>query len=142
MNKWDIRFMQMATFVSSFSKDPSTQIGAVCVDKYNRVLGIGFNGFSRNTKDDQRLNIREKKYKMVIHAEHNCLMNCAADVRDAIIYVTKPPCLHCCAIMDQYGIAKVCFEEPDPQFASRWNLNDTREYLEELGIEYSVFRRT
>lgn len=140
-SKWDNRFLQMAALVATYSKDPSTCVGAVCVDKKNRVLGIGFNGLSRNTKDDNRLNIREEKYKRIIHAEHNCLMNCSGDVAGATMYVTHPPCLHCCAILDQYEIARVVFEEPKPEFASRWNLGDTVEYLKELNIEVSSYRR-
>ena len=131
----------MSAYIATASKDPSTRVGAVCVDDKNRVRGIGFNGFSRGTSDDNRLNIREQKYKMVIHAEHNCLINCTSDVNGCTMYVTHPPCLHCCAIMDQYGIKRVVFEEPKPEFASRWNLRDTVEYLKELNIEVSSYRR-
>lgn len=128
--------------MATASKDPSTQVGAVCVDSKKRVLGVGFNGFSRNTKDDTRLHKRELKYKMVIHAEDNCLSNCSSDTEGATMYVTHPCCLPCCGKLDQYGIKRVVFAEPVGEFASRWNLDETKEYLRELGIEFSIFRRT
>jgi len=139
--KWDSRFLQMASLVATFSKDPSTKIGAVCADSKNRVLGVGYNGFSRNSKDDERLSVRETKYKLVIHAEHNCLMNCTSPTEGATVYVTLPPCLHCCGILDQHGISRVVFAQPSPDFNRRWNMQETIEYLEELGIEVTTYRR-
>ena len=138
---WDMRYLQMAALVATFSKDPSTQIGAVCVDSKKRVRGVGFNGFSRNTEDDHRLDDRPTKYKMVIHAEHNCLMNCTAGTEGATIYVTLPPCLHCCAILDQHGISRVVFAQPSQDFNQRWNMQETVDYLKELGIEVTTYRR-
>lgn len=139
--EWDHFYLGMALYVARASKDPSTKVGAVCVDNKKRVLGVGFNGFSRNTLDDYRLNIREKKYKMIIHGEHNCLMNCTGSTEGATMYITHPPCVHCCGILDQYGIKRVVFEEPHGEFAKRWNLQETLEYLKELGISSKTYRR-
>ena len=41
MFKWDRRFMDMATLVSMWSKDPSTKCGAVIVDPMNRIVSVG-----------------------------------------------------------------------------------------------------
>ena len=38
---WDDTFMMLAHLISQRSKDPSTQIGAVIVDKHNVILGLG-----------------------------------------------------------------------------------------------------
>jgi dCMP deaminase len=138
---WDMRYLQMAALVATFSKDPSTKIGAVCVDSKNRLKGLGYNGFSRNTADDERLHDRPTKYKMVIHAEHNCLMNCTGGTEGATMYVTLPPCLHCCAILDQHGISRVVFAQPSQDFNQRWNMQETVDYLKELGIEVTTYRR-
>jgi dCMP deaminase len=64
MNKWDKNFLQLAKTVSTFSKDPSTKVGAVIVDDDNRVISIGYNGFPKGIKDDNRLDNR------VVDARH------------------------------------------------------------------------
>lgn len=141
MNKWDIRMLQLAAFVATWSKDPSTRVGCVLTDSFNRILGVGYNGFPRGAEDDHRLNVREEKYKRVIHAEENAILNSHGDLNGSIAYLTHPPCLHCCGMLKQVGVSKVVFEEPKPEFASRWNLGDTVEYLKELNIEVSSYRR-
>ena len=49
-NKWDQRFIRVAREVSSWSKDPSKQIGAVIV-KDKRILATGYNGFPKGIDD-------------------------------------------------------------------------------------------
>jgi dCMP deaminase len=54
----------MAKEISSWSKDPSSQIGAVAIGSKGQVLATGFNGFPRGIEDSEsRLNEREVKYK-------------------------------------------------------------------------------
>jgi dCMP deaminase len=74
MNKWDKNFLELAKTVSTFSKDPSTQVGAVIVDDDKRVISIGYNGFPKGVRDDHRLDNRELKYEMIVHAEANALL--------------------------------------------------------------------
>ena len=50
-NKWDIRFLEMAKLVASWSKDPSTQVGAIAV-RYRKVIAQGYNGFPRCMGDE------------------------------------------------------------------------------------------
>jgi len=142
VNKWDVRFLQMATFVSSWSKDPSTQVGAVIADKDNRMIGLGYNGFPRGVADDHRLQDREQKYKLVIHAEENAILNSTATTHGCTIFSSHPPCLHCAGMLKQAGIARVVFEEPTGAFKSRWNLDETLNYLKELEIEAIGYRRS
>ena len=75
--KWDIRFISIAREYSTWSKDPSTQVGAVAVDpKTRRVLSGGYNGFPRGIEDtDKRLNDRDLKHSLVVHAEMNLIYN-------------------------------------------------------------------
>ena len=51
-NKWDIRFLEMAKLVASWSKDPSTQVGCVAVRNRN-VIAQGYNGFPRGCDDHE-----------------------------------------------------------------------------------------
>lgn len=137
---WDQRFLQMAALVATFSKDPSTQVGCVLVNKRNQILSLGFNGFPRGAEDDHRLHDRPTKYKMVIHAEENAVLNATSLLEGATAYLTHPPCLHCSGVLKQVGISRVVFVEPTGAFKERWNLEETVEYLRELGILISGYR--
>ena len=66
-SKWDKRFMQMAKFVASWSKDPSTQVGSIAV-RNRTVIAQGYNGFPRGINDTTtRLDNRTEKYLSLIH---------------------------------------------------------------------------
>jgi dCMP deaminase len=55
--KWDRRFLNLAAHISTWSKDPSTKVGAVLVNELQQVVGMGYNGFARGVVDtDERLN--------------------------------------------------------------------------------------
>lgn len=75
MSKWDHRFLELAELVGSWSKDPSTQVGAVIVDIDNRIVSTGFNGFPRGCLDHaDTLGDRDRKLLRTIHAEDNALL--------------------------------------------------------------------
>ena len=108
MNKWDCNFLALANTVSMFSKDPSTKVGAVIADDDNRVVSIGYNGFPKGIKDDNRLENRSLKYDMIVHAEANALLFANAPVKGCTIY-TWPfmPCSRCASLIIQAGIRRV-----------------------------------
>ena len=64
--KWDERFLRMAKEVSTWSKDPSTKVGAVGVDINRRIKCTGYNGFPRSIRDDSRLDDRDSKYASIV----------------------------------------------------------------------------
>ena len=67
-NKWDKRFLEMAKLVASWSKDPSTQVGAVAV-RNRTVIAQGYNGFPRGMNDDEWLyENKTMKYSRITHA--------------------------------------------------------------------------
>ena len=122
-NKWHKRFIEMAYLVSSWSKDPSTQCGTVIVDKNNRVVSVGYNGFARGVEDTQeRLNNRELKYPIVIHSEPNALMFAKQDLTGCSIYfVPMFSCARCSALIIQAGIKKVYYvPTTDKEKLARW----------------------
>ena len=41
--KWDLRFLEMAKLVSTYSKDPSTKIGAI-ITQGKKLVSMGYNG--------------------------------------------------------------------------------------------------
>ena len=52
MDKWDERYLRLAKEVASWSKDPSTKVGAVAVLD-GSVLAQGYNGFPKYIQDDE-----------------------------------------------------------------------------------------
>lgn len=107
-SKWDKRFMGLAEHVAGWSKDPSTQVGAV-IARDNVQISQGFNGFPRGVHDDEsKLEDRDLKYQMIIHAEINAILFANEDLYGATVY-TWPfaPCCRCAAIIIQAGIKRV-----------------------------------
>ena len=49
--KWNMRFMQLAMQVATWSKDPSTKVGAIVVGPDRTVRTQGYNGFSKYDDD-------------------------------------------------------------------------------------------
>src|SRR5436305_279131 len=75
LDKWDLRYLEIARQVSCWSKDPSTKVGAVISDNQGRVVALGYNGFARNVEDAvDKLSDRAVKYEMVVHAEVNAVL--------------------------------------------------------------------
>jgi dCMP deaminase len=108
LQKWDVRFLELARFVSNWSLDPSTKVGAVISDKHNRVVSIGYNGFPKGIKDDERLNDRETKYKIIVHGEINAITFANRNLENCTLY-TYPfePCPRCAGIIIQSGIKRI-----------------------------------
>jgi dCMP deaminase len=141
MNTWDRRFLGLALFYSSFSKDPSTKVGCVLVNDKNVPVGLGYNGFSRHSKDlPEILNDRPEKYKRTIHAEENAIYNRTGDIEGSIAYLTHPPCVPCVNRLSQNGIKDVRFiQGTDEDFYERWNLGESVSEIEELKMTYQSY---
>ena len=123
--KWDDRFMTMAKLISSWSKDPSSQIGAVAVNDERRILATGYNGFPKGITDtEERLNNREKKYPLIVHAETNALMNAlysGVSLKGATLYVHGLPiCPDCTKLIIQAGITRVVIGKATPDTPVKW----------------------
>lgn len=139
-SKWDYRFLDLAKLVSSWSKDPSTQCGAVIVAPSKTVIGLGYNGLPRRIYDDPWiLANREEKYKAIIHAEINALINATCRVPSDCTLITYPllPCDRCVVQMIQAGILRYVAPKPTDDINSRWadSLTRTRKYIKGCGGE-------
>mgnify|MGYP002138144723 FL=1 len=116
MTNWPNRFLELATFISSWSKDPSTKVGAI-ITRGNRIISTGFNGPPQKIHDlPERLLDREMKLRMVLHAEVNAILFAKQDLKDCTLYCTHPPCTQCAAMIIQSGLEEVIFP-PLPSFA-------------------------
>ena len=141
MSKWADRFMSLAEHVATWSKDPSTQVGCVIVDKKNRVVSIGFNGFPRGIKDiAERYNDKETKYLFVAHAERNALDNAPLSVEGCILYSPLLPCNECAKSIIQKGISKVVSYEPTED-RPHLNWDITRKMFLEAGVQLYLINK-
>ena len=108
----------MAERISSWSKDPSTKIGAIAVGSKGQVLSQGYNGFLRSIEDKpEYYEDRETKYKYVVHAEMNVIYNATyngVSLDGATLYVTGlPVCSDCAKGVIQVGIRRVVMKEQE-----------------------------
>ena len=140
LNKWDARWLEIAGVVSTWSKDPSTQIGAIAV-KDKRLVSTGYNGFPRGIQDyDDRWNNREEKYKYVVHAEMNCIYNANyhnQSLKDSTMYIVGLPVCHECAKgIIQAGVIRVVAEFKDAPLKWARSTEITEKMFKEAGIIY------
>ena len=104
--KWDVRFLELAEHISQWSKDPSTKVGAVIVRPDKTIASVGYNGFPKGVADlEERYDDRETKYKMVVHAELNAILNAKEPLDDCTIYIW--PTLIVPAICDRCLVAAI-----------------------------------
>lgn len=141
LNKWDSRFLDLAQFISNWSKDPSTKVGAVITDTNNRIISIGYNGFPQNISDNHRLNDRETKYKIIVHGEMNAILFAGKPLTGYTLY-TYPfmPCSRCASMVIQAGIKKVVSYNNMPE---RWSqdFDISLDLFRESNVEIVLYER-
>jgi len=142
MKKWDIRYMKLAQEVSTWSKDPSSQIGAVAIAPTGQVLSQGYNRFPRGISDNiERYTNREIKYDFIVHAEMNCIYNASfngVSLKDSTIYVYGLPiCNECAKGIIQVGASRVVTNTFNNE-GDRWyhSCEKGENILQEAGVEY------
>src|SRR5438034_3743929 len=112
---WDEYFMGISLLSAKRSKYPNTQVGACIVNQYNKIIGIGYNGFPIGCSDDalpwerENVNVNETKYPYVVHAEANAILNSTKDLHGARIYVALFPCNECTKLIIQSGIKEIVY---------------------------------
>ena len=141
--KWDKRFLELSKLVSNWSKDPSTQTGAVIVRPDKTVASIGFNGFPKDMPDFQEnyLN-REEKYSRIIHCEMNAMIFCPEKINGYTLY-TYPllSCDRCAVHMIQAGIKRFVTIKASQDILSRWGdkFKKVEQYAREAGVEITEY---
>lgn len=136
---WDEYYMIIATTAARKSKDPSTKVGAVIVRPNNSIVATGYNGFPRGVADTpERLNDRNIKYSLVVHAEMNAILSARESLNGYTLY-TYPfmPCDRCFVHVIQAGIKRVVFMKATDEQNARWGeaFNRVRALANEVGIE-------
>lgn len=145
--KWEFRFLELAEHISSWSKDPSTQVSAVAISDDRQILSIGWNGFPRGVEDsEERLENREIKYKHIVHAEQNLIYNACHNgisLKNSTIYVFGlPVCGECSKALIQVGIKRVVCGF-DGSIKENWKESVTfaENLFYETGIKFNYYSR-
>ena len=113
--KWIVRALRRAREWASYSKDPSTQVGAVVTEpNLKDEILAGYNGFSDQSEDraDMYAN-RQHKYDNVIHAELNLVCSSSRrgiPIRGAVAFIyALPPCTECLKHLIQCGVTRIYY---------------------------------
>lgn len=142
--KWDKRFLELAEFISKWSKDPSTKVGAVITDNSRKIISVGYNGLPRNIKDDLAiLNDRDLKYQMIVHAERNALLFADNTILNGCTIYTYPfmPCSVCAGMIIQSGIRRVVsYKNTDVKWEESFNIS--RRMFHESGVKLMEYLRS
>lgn len=143
---WDEYFMGISLLSGMRSKDPSTTVGACIVDKNNRIVSIGYNGFVNGCSDDdfpwgREGNFLDTKYPFVVHAEQNAILNARGkSLEDCTIYVNLFPCHDCAKNIIQSGIKKVIYLED--KYKDTDSIKASKMMFEKSGVIYSRLKPT
>lgn len=135
--RWGARFLALAEEVASWSKDPSTKVGAVAIGTGRVVLETGYNGLPRGVEDTHERMKRPDKYLWTAHAEENLVAQAARTrLLGAAVYVTHLCCSGCARMLINAGVARVVCgpgrtSMPEEQFAV------ARQMFAEAGVELS-----
>ena len=141
--KWRNRYLLLAKHFSTWSKDPSTQVGAVAVSDNGLILSEGWNGFPRGIRDTQnRLSDRQTKYDYMVHAEKNLIYNATRNgisLLNSNLYVYGlPVCSECAKGVIQVGIKSVYVLTDSMNVRDTWveSWKKTTDMFDEVGISY------
>ena len=141
-------------FASSDPKCSRADWWHVIVGPDREVRSMGFNGFPRGIQDTaDRLNDRDTKLKLVVHAEMNAILNAArigVSVKGCTMYLAAtdssglvwggPPCTRCTVETIQSGISEIV-SHPFKDVPSRWkdDIELAGGLLREAGVGYREF---
>ena len=121
--KWQARFIKLAEEIATWSKDPSSRVGAVIVRPDRTICSVGFNGFPRGVEDSQdAIANRDAKLLRTIHAELNAILSAKEPLTGYSLFVWPfQPCAQCAAAIIQAGIADVYCPFNDHLTHERWS---------------------
>lgn len=129
MDKFDARYIEMASIWAKNSYCKRRQVGALIV-KDRMIISDGYNGtpsgFENVCEDESGVT---KPY--VLHAEANAITKVAKSGNSSAgstLYVTASPCVECAKLIIQSGISRVVYRD-------EYRLADGVELLQRAGIE-------
>lgn len=138
--KWDRRMLEVANLVATWSKDPSTKVGAVIARPNYTICSTGYNGFPRGIDDYPDLYAdRDEKVDRILHAEMNALLVAPEPVTGYTLFTTFFPCKHCALSVIQAGISRVVAVKQPPSLNERWSTATSERLFNEAGVETMLY---
>jgi len=137
---WDKLWMDMAYKLSERSKDDATQVGCIIINSDNRIISYGYNGFAEGIEDTEDRWKRPEKYKRVIHAEENAVLNPTIVIKpgkplfQCRMYITVLPCSKCARIVIQSGVKEVIYKNERGDKNSLLEYSLTQEMFKEANV--------
>lgn len=132
-------------YAAENSPDPSTQNGAILVDKAGSIQCYGANCFPKGVRETPERWERPLKYKIVEHAERNaCYAAASLGIRTKGLIMICPwaPCPDCARAIVQSGICLLATHKQAYDLTlERWKteIDLAVALLEEAGVEYRMF---
>jgi dCMP deaminase len=130
----DRHFLELALKHSDLSRDPETRVGAIIVGPDGEVRSMGYNRFPAGIAETpERLNNREVKLSLMVHAELVAIVNAArvgialqgctlyfAQTDDSGLVWGGVPCTRCTDHILMSGVAEV-ISYPTKPAPSKWH---------------------
>jgi dCMP deaminase len=138
--KWNRRFLELTAVIASWSKDPSTKVGAIIVDAKNRILSTGYNGFPPGVQDtEERLQNRDWKYPLTVHAEANAIIFARTNLEECTIYSSLYPCAPCAGKIAAAGIKQLVSyaDKTNPRWIESFEKADV--IFREAGVDVTLY---
>ena len=142
---WDQYFLTITRQVAERSTCKRAKVGAVIVRDKN-ILATGYNGapagmphcidvgcliYQSKTPNGDT----EENCFRTIHAEMNAIAQAAKNgstIKDASIYITHTPCIHCLKVLVNTGIKNIYYEKPYKLHTLEEILRTTKVHLESV----------
>jgi len=144
---WNQYFLTITRQVAERSTCNRAKVGAVIVRDKN-IIATGYNGapagmphctdagcliYQSKTPDGE---IEENCFR-TIHAEINAIAQAAkngSSIKDASIYITHTPCIHCLKVLVNTGIKEIFYERPYKLHTLAEILQHTQVRLEKVDL--------
>lgn len=130
--------------MAKFSRDPSTQNGAIIVSPSDSYIAGAANNFPHGVLELPERMVRPKKYLYIGHAEENAIQQAALkgiSTEGATMYSPWAACNVCARLIISAGIIRVfAHKEAMEKQHTQWNesIAAAIEMFTEAGVEYTL----